>query len=572
MPIVGSHVGAASGERLPRYALVAFALIVVSGIVVAMTQGDDRAAAASIGVFAGNMAAGLVFVRSARSLVPRERRAWTLIGSGLMVAATGIAAVVAVGVVTGGTPSYGPTDVFFLSGYALILVGIASLPHTEGDGWQRSRIALDGVIGAVALGALGWVFVIEPIVSGLDGAPVADRVFGTLYPLLDIGILLVVVIVTVRRSMFRFDPRMVLLSGAVLLQAVGDLSLLISGHGKTLGDAEPLFLVYLAAASLFLLTALSVDRMPPVREYADRRTAAWALLLPYTAVVITLAALIVRLSDSDVNSNDAVLLIATVSIWLLVSARQGIAIRENRMLVEQQRSDLVSSISHELRTPLTAMVGFLEIVKENSSISKEERIEMVEIVAEQAIYLERIVEDLLALAHGTPDRMDLDLSECNIAAIIENAIFATAISRRRVEVEVKPDLTAVVDGNRVQQVLVNLVSNAARYGGDRCLVAAYAEGNGLVIEVHDSGPGVPKKHEISIWERFERGQNRYNAAVPGSGIGLAMVKSIAESHGGRASYRRSNRLGGAGFVIELPGRVGKQESITVAPTRRMAIG
>jgi signal transduction histidine kinase len=572
MPIVSSREGAPLGERPPRYALVAFALIVVSAIVVVMTQGDDRAAAASLGVFAGNMAAGLVFVRSARSLVSRERRAWSLIGSGLVVAATGIVAVVVVGLVTGGTPSYGPTDLFFLAGYVLILVGIASLPHTEGDRWQRSRIALDGVIGAVAFGALGWVFVIDPVVAGLDGAPVADRVFGTLYPLLDIGILLVVVTVTFRRSILRFDPRMILLSGAVLLQAVGDLSLLVSGLGKTLGDAEPLFLVYLAAATLFLVTALSVDRLPPAKEYADRRTAGWALLLPYSAVVVMIVALIIRLSDSDVNSNDAVLLIATVVTWLLVSVRQSIAIRENRMLVEQQQSDLVSSISHELRTPLTAMVGFLEIVKEDSSLSKDERIEMIEIVAEQATYLERIVEDLLALAHGTPDRMDLDLSECNIDAIIENAVHAIAINRRNVEVEVKPVLTAVIDGNRIQQVLVNLLSNAARYGGDRCLVAAYSEGSSLVIEVHDSGPGVPKKHEISIWERFERGQNRYNAAVPGSGIGLAMVKSIAEAHGGRASYRRSSRLGGSRFVIELPGRVGGQESITVAPTRRMAIG
>ena len=126
-----------------------------------------------------------------------------------MIAATGIVAVIVWGLVTGDTPSLRPTDLFFVAGYVVILVGIATLPHTAGDGWERSRVALDGLIGAIAVGAMGLG--VRPRADRrrrLEGAPLTDRVFGTLYPLVDIVIVIAVVLVTTRRSQLRFDGRM----------------------------------------------------------------------------------------------------------------------------------------------------------------------------------------------------------------------------------------------------------------------------------------------------------------------------------------------------------------------------
>src|SRR5690606_21753015 len=101
-----------------------------------------------------------------------------------------------------------------------------------------------------------------------------------------------------------------------------------------------------------------------------------------------------------------------------------------------------------------------------------------------------------------------------------------------------PSLAADVDAQRLQQVLMNLVTNAVRYGGGRTLVRAVAEGDDLVIEVHDNGQGVPPKYQVVIWDRFERGIHRYDARTPGSGIGLAVVSAVARAHGGTAGYRR----------------------------------
>jgi signal transduction histidine kinase len=197
---------------------------------------------------------------------------------------------------------------------------------------------------------------------------------------------------------------------------------------------------------------------------------------------------------------------------------------------------------------------------------------MIDVVVEQTMYLERIVQDLLLLAHDEPTQMTLHAAEWRIEPLVENAILSSQIGRINVATEIESGLIAFVDADRLQQILVNLLTNAGRYGGDSCLVVARGIQGHLVVEVHDAGPGVPKKYELTIWDRFERGPNRYNAAVPGTGIGLAMVKSIAIAHGGRASYRRSDRLGGACFIVEFPGRVADAAPVAIVQSTTMAIG
>jgi signal transduction histidine kinase len=558
--------------RMPWYAATAYVLIAVAAAVALFGSPSTAINVAPIGILVGDVVAGIMFVSGATRFEGAERRAWSLVGIGLITATSGIA-FVAVQVALGGDPpTFGASDAFFILGYLIILIGIGSLPHTEGDLLQRSRIGLDGVIGAVSLGALAWVFILEPIIVGLEGAPATDRVFGVLYPLLDVAIIVVVMIVTIRRSMLRFDPRLFLFAGAVLLQGIADVNYLVEGIGKDFVDTEPLFVGYLGAAALFLSAALMVDHVPPEREYADRRVPLWSMMIPYTAAAVMVAALLYRLWDADLDQGDTVLVIAAIAVALLVVVRQGIAIRENRTVVERERTDLVSSISHELRTPLTATIGFVAVLQEDPKLDLQERIEMIDIVMEQTMYLERIVQDLLFLAEDDPSRLVLKTAPWRIEPIIENAILSSMIGSEGVDVEVEPGLIAVVDANRLQQILVNLLSNARRYGGDECLVVARLDQSRLTLEVHDSGSGVPKKYELTIWDRFERGPNRYNAIEPGSGIGLSMVQSIATAHGGRALYRTSERLGGACFVVELAGRSPEPEPIVAMPSSKLAIG
>jgi signal transduction histidine kinase len=541
--------------HVPWYALVAF--LTLAAALVLTIAGDvelDRVAG-PIGIFAGSTAAGFVFIHTAGEVDPGERRAWTSVGIGFAIAAMGVVVLALQVLITGDAPTYGPIDLAFLTSYVLIIVGFALLPHTSGDRLQAMRIGLDGLIGAISIGALFWVLLLSDAFAGLADAPIWERLIGSLYPLLDIAILGAVMIVILRRSSYRFDPRLVLFATGGVLYIVGDVSFLAAGAGSSFADAEPLYAAYLLAVATFLVTALIIDRSPQTREYADRVTPLWTLLAPYTAAIIMVLVLATRLVDNEIDTGDQILLGATLAVAFLVIARQALAIRENRILVEKHRTDLVTSISHELRTPLTAMVGFLSILHYNEVSGPAERAELIGVVHHQANYLERIVEDLLLLADEDPSGMSLTMGAADVRATIEHALNATAINHDRVTVEAPPGMIAHVDPERLEQVLVNLITNADRYGGERCLIRAFARGGTLVLEVHDAGSGVPKKHELLIWERFERGPNRYNALTPGTGIGLAVVKAIAQAHGGKVGYRRSDELGGGCFWIELPGRL-----------------
>jgi len=88
-------------------------------------------------------------------------------------------------------------------------------------------------------------------------------------------------------------------------------------------------------------------------------------------------------------------------------------------------------------------------------------------------------------------------------------------------------------------VLVSLLKNAQRYGGGRILIVAKREVDWRIIEVHDDGPGLSARHEVDVWSRFQRGEHDLDAKLPGSGLGLSLVRSLATAHGGTASYRRS---------------------------------
>ncbi|MEX2623710.1 MAG: HAMP domain-containing sensor histidine kinase [Acidimicrobiia bacterium] len=554
---VGALVASGTANVSPRkplrvYASAAcFLMLVAAAIITVLDPQNDEVG--PIAVMVGSLVSGILVLRGSRAYVDRERLAWRLVGGGFVYIALAVLVYAVLSTVLV-LPAFGPYDLVFLSAYGITLTGFALMPHLGSVLRSRARVILDGVIGATAMATLVWVLFLPSLQAHLTSATIWERFAGVAYPVIDTVAVVVALIVTIRRSAWRFDIRIVLLGVGMLVQVVGDLSLMSSGVGQTFANAEPNFLFFILAQMCYLGVGTWIGHRPKPREYADKRQGLWPMLAPYAAVVLLAWLVGTKLIESTLAPDTLALLAIAVVIVALVIIRQTVALKEYHVLVEQRRKALVASVSHELRTPLTAMVGFLDVMKDpNVSIGDEERHELTGVVHQQAMYMSRIVADLLLLARDSAGP-DLRESVVKIEKLVNDSVWSGRSTPVGLEVEVEPGLSAYLDPDRMRQVLDNLVTNAIRYGRGNVLVTAGALEGDIVFEVHDDGPGIPRKYELAIWEQFERGPNRLNANVPGSGIGLAVVDLIVRRHGGTASHERSKRLGGACFRVILPRR------------------
>lgn len=498
---------------------------------------------------------GTLVLTKARHKTGRDRRAWSLIGVGLMSAGLGVLVVAVLQSMAVPVPAFGPIDLFFLGAYSSILAGTVSLPNAFRGQRDVIRTLIDGIVGAISFGTLLWIFVIEDVVSYFAEATSWDRWVGTAYPLLDVLTIVVFVTILGRRSQYRLDPRLVLMAAGAMVQAAADLTYLANGIGTTFADAEPPFVLFIAGASLLATAAYISDHRPPVHEQAPRAVHAVVAAAPYGVALALVVATLLSLPDSGFSAATRLLTAASIGVGTLVVFRQGLAIRENRVHVDKKRSELVASVSHELRTPLTAVVGVLALMSDTvSRPSGDELDELVSLAHREANRMSRIVADVTLLTRMEPAEMALVEELTSIAELVHETVETVDDGDSVIMVQIDPTLVATIDRVRVQQVLVNLIENGGRYGEAQVDVLAMEHQGALVFEVHDDGPGVPRSDRHVIWERFERGAHRFDATVPGSGIGLAVVAAIVAAHGGTSAYRDSERLGGACFRVELPGR------------------
>jgi signal transduction histidine kinase len=363
-------------------------------------------------------------------------------------------------------------------------------------------------------------------------------------------------LLSVRRSNYWFDRRLLLLSIGLVFQILADVAFAVNGVGELFKDAQPIYVLYLAATVFFLASASIVHLKPRVREFADRPTNWITLIAPYGAALLMVSGLVWNAIRGELG-HLPLLAVATVVVVVLTIARQAISIREYRYRVDDDRQNLVSSISHELRTPLTSMYGMLELLRAGEVVlSDEEKKEFLDTATSQARYMGRIVSDLILLARDRDDTIHVVPSPCKLDRLIREAVDRVE-GKEVVEVRV-PALTVVVDRARFEQAIANLVGNAVKYGNGRVLVTA-TQGEDVLIEVHDNGPGVPTKYELVIWNRFERGPRKLDSRVPGSGNGLAIVARVAKAHGGGSGYRRSEILGGSCFFMSMPAATTRSE-------------
>ena len=219
---------------------------------------------------------------------------------------------------------------------------------------------------------------------------------------------------------------------------------------------------------------------------------------------------------------------------------------------EKIQTEFISSISHELRTPLTAITGWGETLIYNELLDNESR-RGIAIMLREARRLTKMVEELLEFTRMEDGRFTLNIEMVDIAAELEDAIFAFRELLHQDELEIDyvsdvEDETLIPgDPNRLKQVFLNLFDNAIKYGreGKRIEVAIAVEGDYVKIGIRDFGPGAPEDELDNIKMKFYKGSN---SKERGSGIGLAVCEEIIKFHGGNIVLANAE---GGGFVATI---------------------
>jgi signal transduction histidine kinase len=486
-----------------------------------------------------------------------ERRAWWLIALGSLVASSADIIYDYYDMILG-VELPGPADVLtqilWLAPYGLWMAGVITFPYSKGTRAAQLRLLLDGAAGAISLGLLAWWAYLADFMT-LGGDNLFEIVMTAGYAMADVVLMVALVLLSVRRTPHRLHRPLLLLVSAFLVTAVADIVYLL--ELTTYSDGQWYDGMWVAGIALITLAAWTTTRPTRTKEYPDQRSSIGQLVVPYILVAGLMVLVTFQVSGATFDSMTKVLLAGSALVAVLVIGRQSVALREHRELVEHERRDLVASISHELRTPLTAMTGFARVLADDwRSFDDESRDELLGSMADQTEYLSRIVTDLIEISRDNLERVRLQPSTLRLLDTVTKALGLSELEGKPgLSVVVDPALEVEADHGRLTQIFVNLLTNAERYGKERIHVSAAVDDGELVIEVHDDGSGVPIRFRELIWERFERGAHRFDATAGGTGLGLPIARALAVAHHGTLTYRDSDLLGGACFVLTLPNRV-----------------
>jgi len=231
---------------------------------------------------------------------------------------------------------------------------------------------------------------------------------------------------------------------------------------------------------------------------------------------------------------------------------------ERAIAASKHKSDFLAKMSHELRTPLNSIIGFSDLIAEQEeTIEPEKRIAFLENVSTSARHLLGLINDLLDVSKIESGKMKMHFEQVDLRNAIANSVKSTSplfVRKRQQVIVAVPDepMMALADPSRVEQVLLNLLSNANKYSpeGKKISVLSAMNGTGWRISVKDNGIGISNDDQHRIFDDFEQVYTR-GPNSSGTGLGLALVKRFVEMHGGEVSVE--SVVGeGSTFTVTFP--------------------
>jgi two-component system, OmpR family, phosphate regulon sensor histidine kinase PhoR len=225
--------------------------------------------------------------------------------------------------------------------------------------------------------------------------------------------------------------------------------------------------------------------------------------------------------------------------------------------LENTRREFVANVSHELRTPLSLIKGCVETLLDGAKDDPQFTTKFLCTIERHANRLHNLIEDLLTISRLESGQITLQLQTVPLRSFADHLLgdLQKAATERGVTIdnEVPEELAGRADPDRLEQVLVNLLDNAIKYGkpGGRVRVRGRAVADGVEMSIADDGPGIPAEATDRIFERFYRIDRARSRDTGGTGLGLAIVKHIVQSHGGKV-WVESEAGQGAEFFFTLP--------------------
>jgi signal transduction histidine kinase len=245
-------------------------------------------------------------------------------------------------------------------------------------------------------------------------------------------------------------------------------------------------------------------------------------------------------------------------LWLsfvAVESAEGVvyAFRDltaERQLDEEKR-DFVATISHELRTPMTGVYGAAQtLLRTDIEWDAPRRRDLLQLIASQAERLSQIVDDLLLATSIDHDRVQITQGRVDVGELVRRTL--EMLEAPVVEVEAPGQPHVLGDRDRIEQILVNLLDNAFKYGRPPVRVVVAPVSDALVeVAVRDAGPGIPREEQERVFERFYRSDPKLTRAPSGTGLGLYIARALAERMGGTLDVRPAQGSG-TEFVLTLP--------------------
>jgi signal transduction histidine kinase len=226
-------------------------------------------------------------------------------------------------------------------------------------------------------------------------------------------------------------------------------------------------------------------------------------------------------------------------------AEQNDRLRE----LDRLKDEFVSLVSHELRTPLTSIRGYIELLLEDLGPSETGRRRYLEVVDRNSQRLLELVSDLLFLAQVEAGKLAIEREPMDLGLVVEECVEASAPAADSKGIALTAHVARVpkLDGDsaRLAQMLDNLVSNALKFTpkGGRVDVRLIADGSSALLEVEDTGVGIPEGEQGRLFERFFRSSTATANAIPGTGLGLTITKTIVERHGGSIEVESTENAG-----------------------------